>query len=142
MTQFKRLQRGKMENNPNDETIKEILEEDHTEIKNGGKKKSCLVRALILIILLIVIFFSFIYVQQYLLDLEAEAIVRAAQTATALANEPSIKNGPVSDKAQPDTLNSAEQPTPTPDLEIERTATVSAQLTSVAEFQKTVTSEP
>lgn len=131
-----------MENNPNDETIKEILEEDHEEIKNGGKKKSCLVRSLILIILLTVIFFSFIYIQQYLLDLEAEAIVRAAQTSTALANEPSTKNGPVSDEAQPDTLNSAEQPTPTPDLEIERTATVSAQLTSVAEFQKTVTSEP
>ena len=131
-----------MENNQNNETIKEILDEDHTEINNYGKKKSCLVRALILIILLTVIFFGFIYVQQYLLDLEAEAIVRAAQTVTALANEPSTKNGPVSDKAQPDTLNSSEQPTPTLDLEIERTATVSAQLTSIAEFQKTVTSEP
>ncbi len=58
-----------MENNQNDETIKEILEEDHTEIKNGGKKKSCLVRALIFIILLTVIFFSFIYVQQYRVEL-------------------------------------------------------------------------
>ena len=131
-----------MENIPSDETIKEILEEDHAEIKNGGKKKSCLVRALILIILLIVIFFSFVYVQQYLLDLEAEAIVRAAQTTTTLANEPLTKNSPVSDEAQPDILNSVEQPTPTPDLETERTATVSTQLTSVAEFQKTVTSEP
>jgi len=131
-----------MENIPSDETIKEILEEDHAEIKNGGKKKSCLVRALILIILLIVIFFSFVYVQQYLLDLEAEAIVRAAQTTTTLANEPLTKNSPVSDEAQPDILNSVEQPTPTPDLEMERTATVSTQLTSVAEFQKTVTSEP
>jgi len=131
-----------MENIPSDETIKEILEEDHAEIKNGGKKKSCLVRALILIILLIVIFFSFVYVQQYLLDLEAEAIVRAAQATTTLANEPLPKNNPVSDEAQPDILNSVEQPTPTPDLEIERTATVSTQLTSVAEFQKTVTSEP
>jgi len=131
-----------MENIPSDETIKEILEEDHAEIKNGGKKKSCLVRALILIILLIVIFFGFVYVQQYLLDLEAEAIVRAAQTTTTLANEPLTKNSPVSDEAQPDILNSVEQPTPTPDLEIERTSTVSTQLTSVAEFQKTVTSEP
>jgi len=131
-----------MENVPNDETIEKILEEDHAEIKNGGRKKSCLVRALIVIILLIVIFFSFIYVQQYLLDLEAEVIVRAAQTGTALANEPSTKISPVSDEAQPDTLNSNEQPTPTPDLKTERTATVSAQLTSVAEFQKTVTSEP
>ena len=131
-----------MENNQNDETIKEILEEDHTEIKNGGKKKSCLVRALIFIILLTVIFFSFIYVQQYLLDLEAEAIVRTAQTATALVKEPSTKNGPVSEEVQPDSTAPVEQATPTPDPAFERTATVSAQLTSIAEFQKTVTSEP
>jgi len=131
-----------MENNQNDETIKEILEEDHTEIKNGGKKKSCLVRALIFIILLTVIFFSFIYVQQYLLDLEAEAIVRAAQTATAVVNESSTKNGPASEEVQADSTAPIEQATPTPDPAIERTATVSAQLTSVAEFQETVTSEP
>ena len=54
---------------PNDETIKEILEEDQTEITNGGKKKSCLMRALIFIILLAVLFFGFVYIQQYLLDL-------------------------------------------------------------------------
>jgi len=131
-----------MENNQNDETIKEILEEDHTEIKNGGKKKSCLIRVLFFIILLTVIFFSFIYVQQYLLDLEAEAIVRAAQTATAVVNEPSTKNGPASEEVQADSTAPIEQATPTPDPAFERTATVSAQLTSVAEFQKTVTSEP
>ncbi len=135
-----------MDNNPNDATIKEILEEDQTEIKNGGKKKSCLVRALVFTILLAIIFFGFIYVQQYLLDLEAEAIVRAARTATALVNEPSTKNDPVSDEAQPDTVSSVEQPThtetPTPDSAIVRTATVAAQLTSVAEFQKTITSTP
>jgi len=131
-----------MENNQNDETIKEILEEDHTEIKNGGKKKSCLIRVLFFIILLTVIFFSFIYVQQYLLDLEAEAIVRAAQTATAVVNEPSTKNGPASEEVQADSTAPIEQATPTPDPAFERTATVSAQLTSVAGFQKTVTSEP
>jgi len=131
-----------MENNQNDETIKEILEEDHTEIKNGGKKKSCLIRVLFFIILLTVIFFSFIYVQQYLLDLEAEAIVRAAQTATAVVNEPSTKNGPASEEVQAGSTAPIEQATPTPDPAFERTATVSAQLTSVAEFQKTVTSEP
>ena len=131
---------------PNDETIKEILEEDQTEIKNGGKKKSCLVRALIFIILLAIIFFGFIYIQQYLLDLEAEAIVRAARTATALVNKPSIKNGAVSDETQSDAVSPAEQPmpteTPTPDPAMVRTATIAAQLTSVAEFQKTVTSAP
>ena len=116
-----------MDHNPNDETIKEILEEDHIEIKNGGKKKSCLMRAIIFIIMLTVIFLGFIYVQQYLLDIEAEAIVRAAQTTTALVNDPSTRKDLISD---------------TPDPAIVRTATIAAQLTSVAEFQKTVTSAP
>jgi len=135
-----------MYNNPNDETIKEILEEDQIEIKNGGKKKSCLLRAIIFIIMLAVMFFGFIYVQQYLLDMEAEAIVSAARTATALVNEPSTKKDLISDKTQPDTASPVEQPTPTetptPDPAIVRTATIAAQLTSVAEFQKTVTSAP
>jgi len=131
-----------MNNNPYDETIKEILEEDQTEIKNSGKKKSCLVRAIIFIIMLAVIFFGFIYVQQYLLDIEAEAIVRAAWTATASVNNPSTKNDLISDDAQPDTANPVEQPTPSPDLAVVRTATIAAQLTSVAEFQKTVTRAP
>ena len=131
-----------MYNNPNDETIKEILEEDQIEIKNGGKKKSCLLRAIILIIMLAVMFFGFIYVQQYLLDMEAEAIVSAARTATALVDEPSTKNDLISDETQPDAVSPVEQPTPTPDPAIVRTATIAAQLTSVAEFQKTVTSAP
>ena len=131
-----------MYNNPNDETIKEILEEDQIEIKNGGKKKSCLLRAIIFIIMLAVMFFGFIYVQQYLLDMEAEAIVSAARTATALVNEPSTKNDLISDETQLDAASPVEQPTPTPDPAIVRTATIAAQLTSVAEFQKTVTSAP
>ena len=131
-----------MYNNPNDETIKEILEEDQIEIKNGGKKKSCLLRAIIFIIMLAVMFFGFIYVQQYLLDMEAEAIVSAARTATAVVNEPSTKNDLISDETQPDAASPVEQPTPTPDPAIVRTATIAAQLTSVAEFQKTVTSAP
>ena len=131
-----------MYNNPNDETIKEILEEDQFEIKNSRKKKSCLVRAIIFIIMLAVIFFGFIYVQQYLLDIEAEVIVRAARTATASVNNPSTKNDLISDDAQPDTASPGEQPTSTPDPAIVRTATIAAQLTSVAEFQKTVTSAP
>jgi hypothetical protein len=131
-----------MDHNPNDETIKEILEEDHIEIKNGRKKKSCLMRAIIFIIMLTVIFLGFIYVQQYLLDIEAEAIVRAAQTATALVNDPSTRKDLISDEGQPDAAIPVEQPTPTPDPAIVRTATIAAQLTSVAEFQKTVTNTP
>ncbi|MCD6576688.1 MAG: hypothetical protein J7K66_01585 [Anaerolineaceae bacterium] len=129
-----------MDNDQKDETIKEILKEDRTKMKNGRKKKSCLVRSLIFIILLAVVFFGFIYIQQYLIDLEAEAIVRAAQTATALANEPSIKNNPVSNETQ--VVQDAPTETPTPDPAILRTVTIAAQLTSVAEFQKTATNTP
>ena len=131
-----------MDHNPNDETIKEILEEDHIEIKNGRKKKSCLMRAIIFIIMLTVIFLGFIYIQQYLLDIEAEAIVRAVQTATALVNDPSTRKDLISDEGQPDAAIPVQQPTPTPDPAIVRTATIAAQLTSVAEFQKTVTNTP
>lgn len=131
-----------MDNNPNDETIKEILEEDQIEKKNGGKKKSCLARTFIFIIMLAIIFFGFIYIQQYLLDIEAEVIVRTARTATALVSDPSTKNDQISDEAQPDAASPVEQPTPTPDPAIVRTATIAAQLTSVAEFQKTITSAP
>jgi len=131
-----------MDNYPNEGTIKEILEEDHIEVKNGGKKKSCFLRVIIFIIMLTVLFFGFIFVQQYLLDIEAEAIIRAVQTATALVNDPSIENDPISDKTQPDAAIPVEQSTPTPDPAIVRTATIAAQLTSVAEFQKTVTSTP
>ncbi len=131
-----------MDDYPNNETIKEILIEDQVEIKNGRKKKNCLVRAIIFIIMLTVIFLGFIYIQQYLLDIEAEVIVRAAQTATALVYDPSTKNDLISDDVQPDAASPGEQPTPTPDLAAVRTATIAAQLTSVAEFQKTVTSVP
>ncbi len=101
-----------MDHNPNDETIKEILEEDHIEIKNGRKKKSCLMRAIIFIIMLTVIFLGFIYIQQYLLDIEAEAIVRAVQTATALVNDPSTRKDLISDEGQPDAAIPVQQPTP------------------------------
>ena len=61
-------------------------------------------------------------------------------------NEPSIKNGLVSDETQSGAVSPAEQTTPTEtpttNPAIVRTATIAAQLTSVAEFQKTVTSVP
>ena len=135
-----------MNNRPNDETIKEILEEDQMEIENRSKKKSCLVRTLFFIIILFVLFFGFIYIQQYLLDLEANAIVSAARTATAFVNETSIKNDVTSDELSIETSDSMERATPiemhTPEPAMVRTATIAAQLTGVAEFQKTVTPMP
>jgi len=119
-----------MDNQPYGETMKEILEQDKRDIRNRVKKKSCFVRALFFIIILFVLFFGFIYIQQYLLDLEAETIVSAARTATALGDEPSTKNDVISDEMT------------TPDPAIMQTATIASQLTSVAEFQKTVTTTP
>ena len=130
----------------NDETINEILKEDYTEMKNSGKKKSCLARVLIFLILLALIFFGFVYVQQYLLDLEAEAIVRAAQTATALEKESSAENKSAPGASKTATVIPFEQvepaETPTPDPLLRRTATIAAQLTSAAEFQETAAKTP
>ena len=130
-----------MDKTTQDETIKEIL-----ETENGGKKKNFFVRILIVVILLAVLFFGFVFVQQYLLDLEAEAIVSAAQTATAIAKESQNKDMKDVGESDDPVVVLEETPIPTetqtPDPALVRTATISVQLTSVAEFQKTVTREP
>ena len=130
-----------MDKTTQDETIQEIL-----ETENGGKKKNFFVRILIVVILLAVLFFGFVFVQQYLLDLEAEAIVSAAQTATAIAKESQNKDmKDVGESGDPAVvLEETPIPTETPTLDpaLMHTATIAAQLTSVAEFQKTVTREP
>jgi len=130
-----------MDKENQDETIKEIL-----ETENGGKNKNFFVRFLIVIILLAVLFFGFVFVQQYMLDLEAEAIVSAAQTATSMANESQTKDIKDTGESGDPAFVMEETPipaeTPTPDPAIVHTATIAVQLTSVAEFQKTVTREP
>ncbi len=135
-----------MENNPNDETIKEILKEDQEGIVQNKKKKGCLFRGLVFIVLLAIIFFGFIFIQQYLLNLEAEAIVQAAKTATASVQDPLEKDISAEEEILPNDESLTDIPVPTetqtPDPAIERTATIAAQLTSVAEFQLTVTDEP
>ena len=84
--------------------------------------------------------------QQYLLDLEAEAIVSAARTSTSMAQESVNNLDDVSKEQVNETLTIDQQQTldgkPTSDPAQERTAIISSQLTSVAEFQKTVTASP
>jgi len=130
-----------MDKETQDETIKEIL-----KTENGGKKKNFFVRILIVVILLAVLFFGFVFVQQYMLDLEAEAIVSAAQTATALVKESQNKDMKDMGESGDPAIILEETPipteTPTPDPALVRTETIAVQLTSVAEFQKTVTREP
>ena len=120
-----------MDNNKkNDSTLDEILEEDRAAAKKK-KSKGCFVRFLLIATLLVLFVFGFLYVTQYLADLEAEARVRAIQTVNA---------NPAVDTTQADTTGEVVvevTPTATPDVVLERTATIAAQLTSVADFQAT-----
>ncbi len=76
-----------METNEPDNTIKEILEEDRSQNPRKRRGKGCLVRLLIIAILLFIGFYGFILFRQKMLDLEAEAVVRAHQTLTTQADE-------------------------------------------------------
>jgi len=120
-----------------EETLNEIFEED---VKVNGKPKrgsSCMLRLLILLVLAVVVFMGFIITQQYLLDLEAEAIVSAARTATALQSEGMETPEPQSDMPESE-IAITEDPELMQSLAT-HTVIVSAQQTSVAEFQLTTT---
>ena len=121
-----------MNNQEADNTMKEILEEDKVEVKKKKRGAGCFLRFLLILTLVFMCVYGFILFRQKLLNLEAQAIIGARQTATAAAAAP-LDTAETVD-AQPDTA--------TPDPMLERTATVAAQLTSVAEFQSSVTPEP
>ena len=127
-----------MNNQEADNTLKEILEEDKVEVKKKKRGRGCFLRLLLIITLIFICVYGFILFRQKLLDLEAQAIIGARQTATAAVAAPadlSEESGVQSEAtALPDTA--------TPDPLLERTATVAAQLTSVAEFQSSVTPQP
>jgi len=114
-----------------DNTIKEILEEDRTQKRKRRRGKGCFLRLLIIAVLLFIGFYGFILFRQRLLDLEAEAVIRARQTVSSEAD------GSAEAISMPEAASTHE--TPTPDLMLERTATVATQLTSVAEFQLSIT---
>jgi hypothetical protein len=126
-----------MENKESDNTIKEILDEDRTQIRKHKRGRGCFLRLLIIAVLLFIGFYSFILFRQKMLDLEAEALIRARQTLTIQAG--SQESAAMEDSGESEEETSAGVPTVDPLLE--RTATVEAQLTSVAEFQQTTTPE-
>ena len=141
-----------MENEKRNNTLEEILEEDSAAIKKKGKRKGCLVRSLLVITILLLFFFGLMYVVQYMTDLEAEARVSAIQTLSAMPDsgtatlEPSAEvTLEVTEESATETVIGAaptetlEVVTETPDQDLARTATIAAQLTSVAEFQATDT---
>ncbi|BBB47476.1 hypothetical protein [Pelolinea submarina] len=129
-----------MPNRKTDETLQEILEEDNTNVRKT-RRKSPIARILLIITILVVFFFGFLYVTQYLADMEAEARVRAILTVSA---NPAYTNENNSVDIATATVEvvpteTVEIVTATVDPDLERTATIAAQLTSVAEFQATET---
>jgi len=124
-----------MENKESDDTIKEILDEDLTQIRKHKRGKGCFLRLLIIAVLLFVGFYGFILFRQKMLDLEADALIHARQTLTTQAG--SQDSAAVENSEDLVEETSASEPTADPSLE--HTATVEAQLTSVAEFQQTTT---
>ncbi len=129
-----------MPNKRNDETLQEILEEDNTIVRKS-KRKNGIARILLIITILVVFFFGFLYVTQYLADMEAEARVRAILTASAYpaGMEESSSEATLAATLEAAPTETAEIVTATIDPNLERTATIAAQLTSVAEFQSTET---
>ena len=74
-----------MNNQEADNTIKEILEEDKVEVKKKKRGRGCFLRLLLILTLVFICVYGFILFRQKLLDLEAQAIIGARQTATAAA---------------------------------------------------------
>ncbi|MCJ7518674.1 MAG: hypothetical protein MUO42_03270 [Anaerolineaceae bacterium] len=135
-----------MDNQEADITIKEILEEDNVEVKKKKRGSGCFLRLLIIMTLLFICVYGFILFRQKLLEIEAQAIVSARQTVTANIAAPGVEadvtEAQPAESASPIGTVTPLPDTATPDPMLERTATVAAQLTSVAEFQLTVTQVP
>lgn len=129
-----------MHNDP----LEEILAEERRPAKKkktkntAPRKKNGFIRFLMWLIILAMLAFGAIYAVQANLDIEAEIQAAAIATANASALEKSVST------ALPTAIPPAAITTqnPTPDLLAARTATISAQLTAVAEFQLTVTPIP
>ena len=91
------------------------------------------------LVVLLILFGAFLYLQQYYLDLEAEALVYAQQTATALGV--TIVPLPVEKKLMITQIPPAISSTTTASPNFSYTQTVGVQLTEVAEFQQTRTAK-
>jgi hypothetical protein len=130
-----------MNNQEAENTIKEILQEDKVEVKKKKRGRGCFLRLLVIITLLFICVYGFILFRQKLLELEAQAIVSARQTVTANGETDAITAQPAV-SVSPESAVIVIPDTATPDPMMERTATVAAQLTSVAVFQSSVTPAP
>jgi cell division septal protein FtsQ len=121
---------------------KEAMDESSRPLR---KKGNILKKLFLLIILILALTIGFLYVQQLYLDLEAIAIINAAQTADSAASSQNLEGSQPATleiKATSTQMGTILTPTETLDPDMAHTATVAAQLTQVAEFQLTVTPTP
>ncbi len=127
--------------------LEEILEEERKPAKRQKQKKSAvrkkngLAKFLLVITLLILVALGTVYTVQAYLDIEAEIQAFSIATAKAFTQPTEVIQVAPSMTPLPQTATPLPQ-TATPDAMLERTATISAQLTAVAEFQLTVTPNP
>ena len=125
-------EKKEIEEQENQEEEESILGTSKPTLK---KKKLHPFRWFILLMLLLI---AALYIQQWYLDIEAEALVYAKLTASAFpsASAQEIEKGLAPTEAP--TLISA---TATSDQNLKYTQTVAVQLTDVAEFQQTPSEE-
>lgn len=127
--------------------LEEILEEERRpanrkkQKKSAVRKKNSWAKFLLSLTLLILVALGAVYTVQAYLDIEAEIQAFSIATAKAFTQPTAIIQFTPSMTALPQTSTPLPQ-TATPDAMLERTATISAQLTAVAEFQLTVTPSP
>lgn len=127
--------------------LEEILEEERKPAKRQKQKKTAvrkkngLAKFLLVLTLLILVGLGTVYSVQAFLDIEAEIQAYSIATAKALRQPAEITEVVPSPTQLLPTATPLPQ-TATPDAMLERTATISAQLTAVAEFQLTVTPNP
>ena len=125
-----------------EEKKKEAMDESLRPLK---KKGNIAKKLFLLFILILALTIAFLYFQQLYLDLEAIAIVSAAQTADSAASSQNLEGSQPATleiKATSTQIGTALTPTETMDPDMAHTATVAAQLTQVAEFKLTVTPSP
>ena len=125
-------EKKKIEEQENQLEEESILGTPNTKTK---KRKFHPFRWFLFLILIIV---AALYIQQWYLDLEAEALVYARQTASAYPTMTVQKEEKVLQATETPTQV---PPTATTDPNFMYTQTVAVQLTDVAEFQQTPTGE-
>ena len=127
-----------MDDHPEEETPYE----DETSVinKRGGGGKRILGRIFFMLLILTLIIAGFVLWQKSILDLEAQAQVNAARTATAKAGITLLTHTPAVLTAtptaevtvMPETTATAVPPTAIVDSNLIHTATIAAQLTEAA----------